>query len=399
MSRFLVLTNGHGEDLSGSLLARKLILNGHSVHAFPIVGFGNIYKKEKIKIIGKTRNFNTGGLGYNSLKGRINDLFNGQIIYFLKKLFLIIRIKNNYDYFFVAGDIVPIFFAWLCKKKYFTYLVAYSSHYEGKLVLPWPCKYFLNSKRSLRIFSRDELTSRDLTNQLKKKVIFLGNPFMDKLSISEKNFNSIIEIALFPGSRINELENNLYLMLDLLEYLSTYKYFGKLRYNFALIFDLKIERVQEILQTRNWILQKKSTNSNEVIYVYKSINVKFKWNAFEDILKQCDFAITMAGTASEQAIGLSKPIIQIEGSGPQFTKKFAEAQRRLLGPYVFCHTKYNNKTEQLEGTTNLLLKIIYLIKLDNSFLNRCRKIAKNRIGKNGASQRITADIEKYLNHV
>jgi len=43
----------------------------------------------------------------------------------------------------------------------------------------------------------------------------------------------------------------------------------------------------------------------------------------------------MAGTAAEQAIGLGIPVIQIEGKGPQFTKTFAEAQRRLLGKYVF----------------------------------------------------------------
>ena len=43
----------------------------------------------------------------------------------------------------------------------------------------------------------------------------------------------------------------------------------------------------------------------------------------------------MAGTAAEQAIGLGKPVIQIEGKGPQFTKSFAEAQRLLLGKNVF----------------------------------------------------------------
>ena len=35
---------------------------------------------------------------------------------------------------------------------------------------------------------------------------------------------------------------------------------------------------------------------------------------------------SMAGTATEQAIGLGKPVIQIEGKGPQFTKTFAEAK-------------------------------------------------------------------------
>jgi len=50
----------------------------------------------------------------------------------------------------------------------------------------------------------------------------------------------------------------------------------------------------------------------------------------------------MAGTAAEQAIGLGKPVIPIEGKGPQFTKSFAEAQRRLLGKYVFCASNYND---------------------------------------------------------
>ena len=148
MPRILVLSNGHGEDVSGCILARRLISIGNRVEALPIVGLGEAYRKEKINIIGKTRKFNTGGLGYNSLKGRIYDLFNGQIYYFLKKIWIVFLIRKKYDYFLVVGDIVPIFFAWLSRKKYFTYLVAYSSHYEGKLNLPWPCNYFLKSPNS-----------------------------------------------------------------------------------------------------------------------------------------------------------------------------------------------------------------------------------------------------------
>ena len=95
MPRILVLSNGHGEDVSGCILARRLISIGNKVEALPIVGLGEAYKKEKINIIGKTRKFNTGGLGYNSLKGRIYDLFNGQIYYFLKKIWIVFLIRKN----------------------------------------------------------------------------------------------------------------------------------------------------------------------------------------------------------------------------------------------------------------------------------------------------------------
>ena len=148
MPRILLLSNGHGEDLSGSLIAKELVKSGHYVDALPIVGKGNHYERAKIKIIGKTKEFSTGGIGYNSFKGRLIEIFGGEIFYLLKRLYLTYKIRKNYDYFFVVGDIVPVFFAWVCKKNFFTYLVAYSSHYEGRLKLPWPSKFFLLSQKA-----------------------------------------------------------------------------------------------------------------------------------------------------------------------------------------------------------------------------------------------------------
>ena len=397
MPRILVLSNGHGEDVSGCILARRLISIGNKVEALPIVGLGEAYKKEKINIIGKTRKFNTGGLGYNSLKGRIYDLFNGQIYYFFKKIWIVFLIRKKYDYFLVVGDIVPIFFAWLSRKKYFTYLVAYSSHYEGKLNLPWPCKYFLKSPNSIRIYARDLLSSIDLSNQLKKEVLFLGNPFIDKLLKNNiKDSNNSFHIALLPGSRINELINNFELMLDIIQELANYKFFKKIKFNFALSSDLKMGNVQNILEMRNWQFEKILSSDFKLLYSYKSIKVFFKWNSFEDILTESDFAISMSGTAAEQVVGMSKPVLQVEGKGPQFTKGFAEAQRRLLGQHVYCFTNFSNKHEQINGTIDLIIKIMYLMKLDNSFLKSCKENARDRLGNKNATVQITSDIAKYI---
>ncbi len=397
MPRILVLSNGHGEDVSGCILARRLISIGNKVEALPIVGLGEAYKKEKINIIGKTRKFNTGGLGYNSLKGRIYDLYNGQIYYFFKKIWIVCLIRKKYDYFLVVGDIVPIFFAWLSRKKFFTYLVAYSSHYEGKLNLPWPCSYFLKSPNSIRIYARDLLTSIDLSNQLKKEVLFFGNPFIDKLLKNNiKDSNNSFNIALLPGSRTNELINNFELMVDIIQELANYKFFKKIKFNFALASDLKMVNVQNILEMRNWQFEKILSSDFKLLYSYKSIKVFFKWNSFEDILTESDFAISMSGTAAEQVVGMSKPVLQVEGKGPQFTKAFAEAQRRLLGQHVYCFTNFSNKNEQITGTIDLIIKIIYLMKLDNYFLKSCKENARNRLGNKNATLKITSDMEQYL---
>ena len=54
-------------------------------------------------------------------------------------------------------------------------------------------------------------------------------------------------------------------------------------------------------------------------------------NIIDSLLKQADIAIAMAGTATEQFVGLGKPAVIFPGEGPQFTYAFAEAQSRLLG--------------------------------------------------------------------
>ena len=102
MPRILLLSNGHGEDLSGSLLAKELARKGNIVDALPIVGKGSNYEKENIKIIGITREFITGGIGYNSFRGRLLEIFGGEIIYFIQKLYLSYRVRKNYDFCLVS---------------------------------------------------------------------------------------------------------------------------------------------------------------------------------------------------------------------------------------------------------------------------------------------------------
>ncbi len=393
MFKILLLSNGHGEDLSGSLIAKQLINSGFSVDALPIVGRGMHYEKEKIKIIGKTKEFRTGGIGYNSFKGRLIEIFGGEIIYLLKKLYLTYKIRKKYNYFFVVGDIVPLSFAWICKKDFFIYLVAYSSHYEGKLKLPWPSKFFLLSKKVKSIYTRDFLTANDLTLQLKKKVFFFGNPFMDKFVNRDKEFKqSELSIGLFPGSRYPEIRDNFILILEVLETISDLRYFQKIEFNFALVNALSSSEIQEILKKRKWVFLEKINAKNLLRYQYKSLKVNFYWNTFENVLLKSRCCICMAGTAAEQAVGLGKPIIQIEGKGPQFTKSFAEAQRRLLGKFVFCASDYKNKNEQINQTISLIIEVIYLIKIDKNFLISCNQDAKKRLGENNACIKMVDDM-------
>ena len=62
----LVVCNGHGEDLSGAILAKKLQSLGHNVKALPLVGLGDSYRNSGIDLICEGKEFSTGGIGYTS---------------------------------------------------------------------------------------------------------------------------------------------------------------------------------------------------------------------------------------------------------------------------------------------------------------------------------------------
>jgi uncharacterized protein (TIGR03492 family) len=222
--RILLISNGHGEDLSGSLLGQELLASGGEVAALPLVGHGNAYRQAGVPVLGRTRTYSTGGLGYTSLAGRLTELFQGQVTYVIRRLLLFLTQSRRFDLVVVIGDVLPVLAAWLSCRPVVTYLVAYSSHYEGRLRLPWPCGWCLRSARFRRVYSRDSLTATDLTAQLNRPVHFLGNPFLDRAlepapplqPLEPHRSTGARLLGLLPGSRLPEALRNLELMLKVL---------------------------------------------------------------------------------------------------------------------------------------------------------------------------------------
>ena len=61
-------------------------------------------------------------------------------------------------------------------------------------------------------------------------------------------------------------------------------------------------------------------------------------NGYTDCVHSVHAAVVMAGTATEQLVGLGLPVCTVPGDGPQFTPHFARLQKRLLGDsVVLCH--------------------------------------------------------------
>ena len=107
--------------------------------------------------------------------------------------------------------------------------------------------------------------------------------------------------------------------------------------------------------------------------------------AYSQCMRSGDWAIAMAGTATEQFIGLGKPAFIIPGAGPQFTPAFAEAQTRLLGESVILVAQAQDMGVEMQ---RLLAQP-----------DRLQSIARNgllRMGTPGAAKRIAACLVETL---
>ena len=397
----LLLSNGHGEDLSGSLLAAALKRRGIAVEALPMVGHGEPYRQAGIPVLGRTRSYSTGGLGYTSALGQLTELLQGQLLYCLRRLWLLGQQRRRFSLVVGVGDLLPVLGIWLSGRPGAVYLVAYSSHYEGRLRLPWPCGWLLRQRRIRAVWSRDALTAADLSQQLGRPVTFLGNPFLDPLAGSFEPpsvapAGAAQRLALLPGSRLPEALRNLELMLRLLALLpEPLRRPGRLEVAAALVRDLTAEAIASAARPLGW----QATGDQPLVLQGHGLQVELGWGRFGSILSGADLVLSMAGTATEQAVGLAKPVLQLAGRGPQFTANFAEAQRRLLGPGLSCAAGAAGSAETLaEGATLAAQRLEELADPKRAAaLHRClRQEAERRIGPAGGTTRMVEAIMALL---
>ena len=395
----LLLSNGHGEDLSGARIAQALMARGVAVEALPLVGHGRPYRQAGVPVVGRTQECSTGGLGYTSLRSQLREIREGQWTYLLARLLGLRRQRRRYGLVVAVGDVLPVIGAWWSRLPAVVYLVAYSSHYEGRLRLPWPCGWLLRCQRLKRIWSRDALTAADLSRQLGREVAFMGNPFMDGLERAQAHEQQEAStgqtLALLPGSRLPEAQHNLGLMLEVLAQLpEDLQQSSRLRLRAALISGLTAGEIAALAGPGGWQL-----DPTERVLQRGPLQLELGWGQFEAILRSADLVLASAGTASEQAVGLGKPVVQVCGKGPQFTPSFAEAQRRLLGPGVSCAMGHAASPASWKATAELIAAQLARLadpEQGPRWQQHLAALGNERIGAGGGSEPMAAAIMELL---
>ncbi|MEN9226997.1 MAG: lipid-A-disaccharide synthase-related protein [Thermostichus sp. HHBFW_bins_43] len=379
--RVLCLSNGHGEDEVAARIALALTQLGIQVRALPIVGEGKAYLRQGIPILATPQVMPSGGFIYQDWRQLWRDVRGGLLGLTGRQLAVIRKAAPQTDLMLAVGDIVPLLMAWWSGIPYGFVGTAKSDYYWRDEAgpyrpsripfvepvsdyLPWE-RWLMGRERCRGSFLRDELTATALQKR-GLKAFYLGNPMMDGLE-SPTQLPLDPErpaLLLLPGSRPPEAYRNWALMMQVVQ-----KIPPEIQVYAALSPNLEPAQLQARIPPQR----------RDVLLI---------WGDFGACVQRATVVLAMAGTATEQCVGLGKPVITLPGEGPQFTPRFAEAQTRLLGCAIYLTVVHQAPA--------ILQQLLERLATDPTYTAHLQAHGRQRMGSPGAAQRIAAQIQTWV---
>ncbi|MDF5708339.1 MAG: lipid-A-disaccharide synthase-related protein [Nostoc sp. S4] len=433
--RLLVLSNGHGEDIIAVRILQELQRqsNPPEIFALPLVGEGRAYQQLGIPLIGSVRTMPSGGFIYMDGRQLARDVRGGLLQLTLSQIKAIHRWISsqkklgNKRAILAVGDIVPLLFATLSGVNYAFVATAKSEYhvrdevglllkkskgvswenFSGSVYHPWE-RWLMSRRRCQAVFLRDALTT-EILKQWSIPAFNLGNPMMDGLeptfpapqfysqaSQQQETIRPFV-VTLLPGSRPLEAYNNWETIMIAVSALLTsfqqrnslFHTSGTIVFLGAIAPSLECNILSQSVQSQGWQTASefplKISDANVLTFKQKNAYLLLTQQAYNECLQLGDLAIAMAGTATEQFIGLGKPAIAIPGNGPQYNRGFAEAQSRLLGISLIL-------VEQPTEVANIVQSLFK----DPDNLQIIAENGVQRMGKPGAALRIAKCLQERL---
>ena len=417
--KLLTISNGHGEDAIALPVLQELqkLAPATEIVTLPIVGVGKAYSTNGFAIAGHVQTLPSGGFNQDN-RQLMRDLQGGLLGLTIDQIRTVRNWGKSGGKILAVGDIVPLLFAWLSGADYAFIGTAKSEYYirdsrgqildsqrdsievkTGSYYFPWE-RWLLSRSRCKAVFPRDKLTAENL-RQYHISAFDLGNPMMDGVSTDptlpifyqSDLVNQPLFVTLLPGSRPPEAYANwTQLLIAANSLISVFKQ-REVVCLAAITPTLDLGILQGNLSELGWVqIANPGGNLSQIIpdptatyYQQANTTIVISTQAYRQCMQLGDCAIAMAGTATEQFIGLGKPAFIIPGAGPQFTPAFAEAQTRLLGESVILVAQAQDVGVEIQ---RLLAQP-----------DRLGSIAQNgllRMGTPGAAKRIAECLISHL---
>ncbi|HEY8391631.1 MAG TPA: lipid-A-disaccharide synthase-related protein [Capillibacterium sp.] len=396
--RVLLLSNGHGEDEIAAVLGAQLaqVAPELELAGFPLVGAGRAYAAKGIPVLMAARVLPSGGFTRNSLGNFLRDVKAGLFGQIGAQVRMLRQLRGKVDLAVCAGDVYLLTLAGLFLKQPIFFLPTAKSDYIAS--------HLRIERRIMRrfcrqIFPRDARTAVSLARQ-GLPAEFVGNLMMDCLTfINPAVFreNADWVILLLPGSREEAYVN----MRDLAAAVAAVEKAAtgeglkeRRRYFVALAGGLNFQELGKRLGPDGWVVVKPAAGEAEAGVrghlkredAGGNGQITIVQGRFGDLLAACDLVIGLAGTGNEQAAGMGKPVLTFPGRGAQFTKVFAERQKRLLGDAVSLLAR---EPELVARTALTLLR-------NPAARERMGQCGRERMGAPGGARKLALRIKEYL---
>jgi tetraacyldisaccharide 4'-kinase len=320
--RFIVASNGHGEDSMGSILALRLKerFPSASVSAFSLVGSGTEYRDRGIEVISPDSDMPSAGIVKYSARALIGDFKHGLRKMIKKQIEVWRRESGRFRTPICVGDV---------------YLMAHTLWGQGMTPLlvataksvrlsgHWMAERALMRSRARRVWTRDKETADDLRAR-GVDAVFKGNPIMDLARSADMTGDPWDDmprphVMLLPGSRPRAYKDAK-MLLDAVKLISE---------------NVDCGFIMVLAPTLDMDIMLKETGcrmnlSGMIAAGFAS--VKINTGPISPAARGADILIGLGGTANQVAAGLGAPVLSIIEKGKLVQKKLLGDSEILAPP-------------------------------------------------------------------
>lgn len=300
--RFLVISNGHGEDaIAAAIVAR--MPRTVSVEAYPMIGAGNAYTGV-CPIVGPRATL--ASEGWRNVKGSLRrDIATGGLGTVPPALNFLRKINGKYDRVVVVGDMVGVLACYLTGHRGLYYIDVYKTGAARLYSGPerWTIKQACRT-----VFCRADNLARSLEH-IGVDARSAGNVMMDAIPHGDYDARArrkhALAVTLLPGSRALTSES-FALQVDALRTLP-----AELRPDVFLAVAGSVNVDDLAKKTglkRTPMLSAEPSDLGELSDGDLTIHMA-RGTAMGNLLAVSDLVLSQAGTATVQALGLGKPAI------------------------------------------------------------------------------------------
>jgi uncharacterized protein (TIGR03492 family) len=368
--RFLIISNGHGEDAIASQLAAHL---PGSVDAYPMIGSGKAYDGV-CPLVGPRATL--ASEGWRNVKGSLRrDIVQGGLFTIPPALRFLRAMRGRYDKVIVVGDMVGVLAAWATGHRDLVYLDVYKtgaarlySALERQAIRRACALVFCRAPNLAELLRQDGVDARAA-----------GNLMMDTIPRGGYDPGARrrhrLAVTLLPGSRALTAES-FALQVEALRRLPT-----DLRPDtfLAVAGSVNIDELAKAAGLRRAPMLSTEPDDLGMLSDDEGIVVHMaRGRAMGNVLEASDVVMSQAGTASVQSLGLGRPVITF--INPRDRRSRFTDEQQLFG----------DARVVVEGEADAVSGALAMLLADDMERQRLGAIGRDRIGGPGALPAILA---------